>query len=241
MKDFFDSLSDETKEIQDLLYEKFSEVNNELENNLQIFDDQFEEALKRSIFEYQAKYIAYIYQNDEKFISGQLHCNNIEKKLLFHGTSSFCISRILGSEFRNSNVHIFGPGIYFSDSLDYTWYYSDDSDSYERKNFEIIPEIGDSFSFIAVNVYYDKNKFEQIYEYNELKENEKVQDFGIRHILVDSKSGAIPKNILKNYNNKFKGTEYLISNKSQILPLLSVTMERVKYLIVWRDNNFIFI
>ena len=80
MKNFFDSLSDETKEIQDLLYEKFSEVNNELENNLQIFDDQFEEALKRSIFEYQAKYIAYIYQNDEKFISGQLHCNNIEKK-----------------------------------------------------------------------------------------------------------------------------------------------------------------
>ena len=237
IKNFFDSLSNETKEIQDLLYEKFSEVNNELENHLQIFDNQFEEALKRSIFEYQTKYIAYIYQNDEKFISGQLHCNNIEKKLLFHGTSSFCISRILGSEFRNSNEHIFGPGIYFSDSLDYTWFYSDDSDAYKRKNFEIIPKVGDSFSFIAVNVYYDKNKFEQIYEYNEQKENEKVQDFGIRHILVDSKSEAIPKNNLKDYN-KFKGTEYLISNKSQILPLLSITMERVKYLMVWRDNNF---
>jgi len=30
----------------------------------------------------------------------------------------------------------------------------------------------------------------------------------------------------------------LISNKNQILPLLSVTVERVEYLIVWRDCNF---
>ena len=30
----------------------------------------------------------------------------------------------------------------------------------------------------------------------------------------------------------------MISNKNQILPLLSVTVERVEYLIVWRDCNF---
>ena len=238
MKNFFESLSDETKEIQDLLYERFSEANNELENYLQIFDSQFEEALKKSVFEYATKYIAYIYKNDEKFNSGQLHCNNIQRKLLFHGTNSFCISRILGSQFRNSEIHIFGQGIYFSDSLDYTWYYSDDSERFgTRKNFGIIPEIGDSFSFIAVNTYYDKDKFEQIYESNKKIRDEIVQDFGIRHILVDSRSAAIPKNKLGDYK-QFIGTEYLISNKSQILPLLSITMERVKYLIVWRDNNF---
>ena len=36
----------------------------------------------------------------------------------------------------------------------------------------------------------------------------------------------------------FIGTEYLVTEESQILPLLNVTVERVEFLIVWRDNNF---
>ena len=237
IKNFFDTLCNETKETQDYLYtEVINNVNNELDSYLQIFDVQYEEALKNSIFEYNTKYIAYIYRHDEKYNTGQLHCNNIETKLLFHGTNSLCISRILSSHFRDSKVAIFGPGIYFSDLLDYAWYYADDSGKTGcRDNFERIPKISESFSFIVASIYYDRNKFEQVYDCS-LAEI-KVPEFGIRHILVDYRSAAIPKNELKNYN-KFKGTEYLISNKNQILPLLSVTVERVKYLIVWRDKNF---
>ena len=237
IKNFFDSLCDKTKEIQDNIYDDIlNSVNNELEDYLQLFDVQFEEALKKSIFEYNTKYIAYIYRYDENYNSGLLRCGNIEKKILFHGTNSHCISRILASHFKNSNYHYFGPGIYFSDLLDYTWFYADDSgDAGCKSNFLKIPGIKDTFSFIVVNVYYDKNKFEQVYD--RAKENIEVPEFGIRHILVDYKGNAIRKDLLDNYS-KFKGTEYLITNINQILPLLSITVERVKYLIVWRDNNF---
>ena len=237
IKSFFDSLYEKTRETQDYLYEDlFSYANIELEDYLQIFDKEFEEKLKNSIFEYNTKYIAYIYRYDENYNSGQLHCNNIKKKILFHGTNSICISKILAGHFKDSNCYIFGPGIYFSDLLDYTWYYADDSGKENnRNNFYNIPKINDSFSFIVSNVYYDKTKFEQVYDCK--KQNIEVPEFGIRHALVDYNSSPIPKNELDNYN-KFKGTEYLIPNKKQILPLLSVTVERVKYLIVWRDNNF---
>ena len=237
IKNFFDSLFEKTKRAQENIYnDLINSVNNELKDYLQIFDIKFEEALKKSIFEYNTKYISYIYRYDENYNSGQLRCPNIEKKILFHGTNSKSISLILGSHFNKSKIHIFGPGIYFSDLLDYTWYYTDDSGKQgSRKNFNNIPKIHDSFSFIVANVYYDKDKFDQVYDCT--KKNIEVPEFGIRHILVDYRSAPIPKNQLDKYS-KFKGTEYLIPNTNQILPLLSVTVERVKYLIVWRDNNF---
>jgi hypothetical protein len=143
---------------------------------------------------------------------------------------------ILAGQFNKSKTAIFGPGVYFSDLLDYTWFYADDSGKAgSRKNFYTIPKINDTFSFIVSNIYYDQNKFEQVYDNSTI--NIKVPDNGIRHIIVDSNSRAIPRQKLQNYTG-FKGTEYLISNTNQILPLLSITLERVKYLIVWRDNNF---
>ena len=237
IKNFFDFLEQRTKETHDNLYDQIlNDANNELQNYLQIFDEQFEEALKNSIFEYNTKYIAYIYRYDEKYNSGKSACNNIKTKILFHGTNSCCISKILTSQFKDAGVAIFGPGVYFSDLLDYTWYYADDSEkNNNRKNFNRIPEIKETFSFIVSFSYYDKDKFEQVYDNSTI--NMKVPDYGIRHILVDYNSAAISKNEINNYN-KFKGTEYLISNKNQILPFLSITVERMQYLIVWRDNNF---
>ena len=234
LKTFFDSLEEETKETQDNLYNRILDINNELEKYLQIYDEQFEEALKKSIFEYNTKYIAYIYRHDENYNSGQLHCNNIKKKILFHGTNSCSISSILSSQFRDAGTAWYGPGVYFSDLLDYIWFYADDSTvNGSKRNFGTIPEINESFSFIASSVYYDEDKFEQVYELG----GGRVADYGIRHIKVNINGRPIQQNQLDNYT-KFQGTEYLISNKSQILPLLSVTVERVKYLIVWRDNNF---
>ena len=234
IKSFFDSLEEETRETQDNLYNRILDINNELEQYLQIFDKQFEENLKKSIFEYSIKYIAYIYRHDENYISGQTHCNNIKTKILFHGTNSTSISLILSDEFNKARIAWYGPGVYFSDLLDYTWFYADDSGKKGCKNnVGSIPKINDTFSFIVSNIYYDENKFEQVYDRND---NE-VQEYGIRHIKVNHNGHAIPKEILKSYT-KFVGTEYLIPSMRQILPLLSVTVERVKYLIVWRDNNF---
>ena len=44
----------------------------------------------------------------------------------------------------------------------------------------------------------------------------------------------------KNFNN-YGGLiwkEYLITDKNQILPLYSITLKRVEYLVIWRDYNF---
>ena len=53
-------------------------INNELDDYLKIFDEQFEEALKKSIFEYNTKF-------DDIYNSAQSSCRNFEKKILFHG------------------------------------------------------------------------------------------------------------------------------------------------------------
>ena len=213
-------------------------INDELQNNLNNFDSQFDEALKNSIFEYNSKLISYIFRDSEAYKSGQLKCNNIEKKILFHGTNSYSIVRILPDNFHESKYyHYYGPGIYFSNNLDYIWRYSaEDNDKENKTNFgeNASIKVGDSFSFIVSEVYYDKLKFEQVYG---IMEDSPVPKYGIRYIIVDNKGNSIKKEKLENYK-KFKGTEYLITEKEQILPLLSMTVERVEFLIVWRDNNF---
>jgi hypothetical protein len=131
-------------------------------------------------------------------------------------------------------VHIFGKGVYFTDLIDYAWYYGSESEN-NRENFYAMPKVKDSFSFIVSEVYYDKSKFDQVYDNK--KRDDEVPNNGIRHACVDHTSRAISKNNLQNYK-EFIGTEYLVTNWDQILPLLNVTVERVEFLIVWRDNNF---
>ena len=214
-------------------------INDELQQNLKNFDYQFDEAIKNSIFEYNSKSISYIFRDSKAYKSEQLNCNNIEKKILFHGTNSSSKVRILPDNFHESKFfHYYGPGIYFSNDLDYIWRYSAEDEIKESKpNFfpNACIKIGDSFSFIVCEVYYDKLKFEQVY--NREKENTPVPKYGIRYIVVNDQGDSIKKEEIENYK-KFKGNEYLITEKEQILPLLSMTVERVEFLIIWRDNNF---
>ena len=233
IKSFFDKLFVETKNQQNNLCDII--LNNSFQEYLKYFESEFEKSLQNSIFEYNTKFIAYIYRDDEKYKSGKLHCNNLQKKILFHGTKSKAISNILAGHFRHANVHIFGKGVYFTDLIDYAWYYGSESDTDNRANFYTIPRIKDSFSFIASEVYYDRTKFEQVYDNNTI--DDEVPKNGIRHACVCHDSSVIPKNKLKNYKG-FIGTEFLITNWDQILPLLNITLERVEFLIVWRDNNF---
>ena len=233
IKSFFDKLFVETKNQQNDLCDII--LNNSFQEYLKYFESEFEKSLQNSIFEYNTKFIAYIYRDDEKYKSGKLHCNNLQKKILFHGTKSKAISNILAGHFRHANVHIFGKGVYFTDLIDYAWYYGSESDTDNRANFYTIPRIKDSFSFIASEVYYDRTKFEQVYDNNTI--DDEVPKNGIRHACVCHDSSVIPKNKLKKYKG-FIGTEFLITNWDQILPLLNITLERVEFLIVWRDNNF---
>ena len=131
IKKFFNELIKETKTQQDDLYDII--LNNEFQEYLQFFESEFEKAIKNSIFEYNIKFIAYIYRNDEVYRAGKLNCNTIRTKFVFHGTKSSSISRILAGNFLHANTHFFGVGAYFTDLLDYSWFYAAETDD-EKKS-----------------------------------------------------------------------------------------------------------
>ena len=64
-----------------------------------------------------------------------------------------------------------------------------------------------------------------------------MQKYGIRCAYVNYRTEIMTEEDLEKYHG-FKGNEFLISEKTQILPLYAVTMRRVEYLIIWRDYNF---
>ena len=49
------------------------------------------------------------------------------------------ITNILKKQFYNANVHIFGIGVYFTDMIDYSWYYASENRENNRENFNRIP------------------------------------------------------------------------------------------------------
>ena len=237
IKAFYENLFKETKSHQDNLCDMI--LNNDLQEYLGFFESEFEKALQNSIFEYNTKLIAYIYRNDEEYRTGKLHCNNLKKKIVFHGTKSLFISSIMATQFYHAKTHFFGRGVYFTDLLDYAWFYAAETDkgtdNGKFRNVGIIPKVKDSFSLIASEIYYDNSIFEQVYD--KRKKDEFVPTNGVRYICVNYVGQEISEHNLEKYKG-FIGTEYLISKQEQIMPFLSVTLERVKYLIVWRDNNF---
>ena len=54
----------------------------------------------------------------------------------------------------------YGLGVYFSDQLEYVRYYWNG-----WKYINNIPKMNETFSLLASEIFYDKNKFKQIYDY----------------------------------------------------------------------------
>ena len=202
-----------------------------------VFDNDIEVALKNSIFEYKLSHLFIVDKNAEKYIKDKMNCNHRKEKILFHSISRNYIILILSSHFRDAKRHLLGPGVYFTDSLDYCSYFSDNNINYRdpRGNFGKIPSVGESFSFIGSEIYYDQNKIENVYDYE--KRNYPVQECGIRVSIIDFKRRIIRNNEIKiNKENYFK--EIVITDKNQILPLYGLTLKRIEYLVIWRDYNF---
>ena len=119
-----------------------------------VFDNDIEVALKNSIFEYKLTHLFIVDRNSEQYLIGKKNCPNRTEKILFHSTSKRIITMILSSHFRDGNGFI-GRGVYFTDSLDYCSYYSDNNESLggRRENFGKIPSVGESFSFVGSEIY----------------------------------------------------------------------------------------
>ena len=197
----------------------------------ELFDKEIEIAFKKSVFEYTIAHILAIDKEDTLYQQEKAKCPHITEKILFHGTNVNAVTGVLSNQFYDARVHIFGKGVYFTDILDYAWYYAGEV---RRKNFNNIPRVGDTFTCVASEIYYDNEKIQKVYN-NETKD-EPVEKNGIRCAFADYSSTLMNLNYLREYKG-FIGNEYLITDKSQIIPIYGVTFKRVEYLVIWRDYN----
>ena len=209
---------------QKKLIDKLDEFN-------KIVDITIEKAIKESIFEYKINNIYLVDRDVENYNKEKEKCPNKIELILFHGTAIDCGKSILASQFRDSKSHFFGIGAYFTDMLDYAWRYS-------KKDTRVnsIPKKGELFSFVTSEIYYDSTKKDVVYDTE--KKNEVVCKYGIRCGFGNFKGYKLKEKDVKNAKN-LVGTEYLISDKNQILPLYCITVKRIEYLVIWRDYNFI--
>ena len=106
----------------------------------------------------------------QTFENQRKNCPNRVDKILYHGTSIEFINDenkiikpipwILTGHFKKSLESCqHGQGVYFTDSLDYCWFYGGETN---RCNGNVIPKINDTFTLIASSTYYNKNGFRKV-------------------------------------------------------------------------------
>ena len=132
---------------------------------MKFFMSELEKAKKESIFEFNVISLVVMEREDfEKFEQEREKCPNRVDKILFHGTSVEPISCILRDKFLKSVRSCqHGKGVYFTDFLDYCWFYGGENSNRENKNK--IPEVNDTFTLIASYTYYNKNGFRKVNDY----------------------------------------------------------------------------
>jgi hypothetical protein len=200
-------------------------------NYVNIFETYIQNSLKRSVFEFSIVSLVVIERNDFDFFENQrIKCPNRVDKILYHGTQIHPISCILTGMFKKSVESCqHGRGVYFTDDLDYCWFYGGDQDN--RSNTNIIPNKGKIFTAISSLVYYDKTKFLKVKGYNQREQPGKNE---INFAYADYDLETIDKPDV----HKYYGTEYVIWDLDQICPFISVKFKRDEFCVIWRDDNF---
>ena len=218
--------NDNLKEMNDIRY-RLSKYN----KCIKFFDKEYEKAKKESFLEFSIISLVVIEREDfEKFEKEREKCPNRVERILYHGTSVEPISSILTGLYWKSSgpgKGINGKGVYFTDSLDYGWFYGGKDGN--RKNFNGIPKIGDTFTVIMNYVYYDRYGFKQV---NDSKRTPAKNEINFAY------AGAGSERISQPDKNKFFATEYVIDDLDQICPFMSATLKREEFCVIWRDNNF---
>ena len=200
-------------------------------NCIGFFKKEFIKALKESIFEFSIISLAIIEREDfEKFEKERVKCPNRVEKILFHGTSIEPASSILTGLYKKSlekKKAINGKGVYFTNLLDYAWYYG--SEDGNRANFSGIPKINDTFTMIINYIYYDVNGAKQVSDSKRTPGKNQINY---------AYSGSRSERTANVDKSKFYATEYVIYELDQICPFMSAKLKRVEYCVIWRDDNF---
>ncbi len=93
---------------------------------IKLFTKDFEERKRNSIFEFSIISLVIMEREDfQIFEKERKKCPNRVDRILYHGTSIKPISCILSGYFKKSidRYYQHGKGVYFTDTLDYCWYY----------------------------------------------------------------------------------------------------------------------
>jgi len=223
------------------------------------FGDELFNAIKNSYFDYSLVNLSiYEQSNKDNYLSSMKECNNIEKKILYHGTQVDPIAKIITKGFLYTRKPFYGMGIYFTDMLDYVAFYCGGND-YEsrRNNFGKVIPVNSTFSCVGAEIYYNKNMLKKIYDfsyyidelnyfptYEQIKTEYKhlmIPKYGVHFVQVEPYKGRVRNKaeiINDKKERKFIGREYAITEKEQMLPLYGLTLKRNEYFILWRDPNF---
>ena len=197
---------------------------------IDLFNKEFEKAKKESIFEFSVISLVIIEREDfETFEKEREKCPNRVDKILYHGTSIEPISCILTDYFRKSTERCYqhGKGVYFTDFLDYCYFYGGAKNNRDNKNK--IPKIDEFFTLIACAIYYNQNGFRKV---NDYKYTPKKNEINFAY------AGCNFETIVNPDKTKFLGTEFVIWDLNQICPFISAKLKRNEFCVIWRDNNF---
>ena len=261
---------DELNEIKELInnqdYEQKEKVFHFLNNIYKynefntFFEEEFTKAQLESIFDFSIINLVMLdNKNFSNYEKAKNNCPNCIKRVLFHGTQIDPASKIISSEFKYTRKAFYGMGIYFTDNLDYITFYSGGEKFENRRiNFNKIFPPNTTFTFIASEIFYNKNLFKHIRDnsyyvkeldhfptYEEISRKYKakmVPKNGIHFITVKSEHGQILKDSIASVeerkNGKFIVNEYVITELEQICPLYAIKIKRNEYFLLWRDLNF---
>ena len=223
------------------------------------FEREFSKMIEKSYFDYSLVGVS-IFQHSraKQFLQNLKECENCEIKFLLHGTEIDPISKIITSDFKYARKPFYGMGVYFSDMIDYISFYSKYEKDGTRSNWAIITPVGETISCVGTQVFYNKsnkkNIYSREYEVNELDHfpsydeilksypEKMVKKNGIHIVSVEPSGGDVIKSqgaVQKaKKEGKFIGSEYVITEMDQMLPLYGLTLRRNEYFILWRDGNF---
>ena len=205
---------------------KYEEYNNDFEHKL--FED-----LKNCHLDYSIEEMNILERdNPEEYEQKKKKCKNMKKMILYHISEINADSNKLNMELEYSNKSIYGKGFYFSDSIDYIL---------KCQNNGEIPEIGETFSLMACEIFYDEEKLKE-FDINLSESGNSSQNSSSNDQNKVEPDGLIKvKNCYLNDNNSKRiiYTEYVLSEKYQIFPLYNFTLRRNEYFVLYRDPNFL--
>jgi hypothetical protein len=156
--------------LNDYQFDEINDIKNRLSKyneHILNFEREFEIAKKKSVFEFSIISLVIIEREDfERFENEREKCPNRVDRILYHGTNIEPISNILTGYFLKSIEKCcqHGKGVYFTDLLDYCWFYGGAGGNRYNKNK--IPKINETFTLIACSTYYDQNGYKKVNDSN---------------------------------------------------------------------------